>query len=104
MCPFLSGAPTCDWREYSPACEALTRLHVSPFPQEPDRQYMHIGTMVEFAFALVAKLDAINKHSFNDFKLRVGTLSRDWVSAVAEVRRKDEFPGNADIPCVEVGP
>uniref|UniRef100_A0A8C0R680 adenylate cyclase n=1 Tax=Canis lupus dingo TaxID=286419 RepID=A0A8C0R680_CANLU len=40
--------------------------------QEPERQYMHIGTMVEFAFALVAKLDAINKHSFNDFKLRVG--------------------------------
>lgn len=33
---------------------------------------MHIGTMVEFAFALVGKLDAINKHSFNDFKLRVG--------------------------------
>lgn len=33
---------------------------------------MHIGTMVEFAFALVAKLDVINKHSFNDFKLRVG--------------------------------
>lgn len=37
---------------------------------------MHIGTMVEFAFALVAKLDAINKHSFNDFKLRVGTSGR----------------------------
>ena len=37
---------------------------------------MHIGTMVEFAFALVGKLDAINKHSFNDFKLRVGTLCR----------------------------
>ena len=35
---------------------------------------MHIGTMVEFAFALVGKLDAINKHSFNDFKLRVGML------------------------------
>ncbi len=33
---------------------------------------MHIGTMVEFAFALVGKLDVINKHSFNDFKLRVG--------------------------------
>ncbi|CAL1610746.1 unnamed protein product [Knipowitschia caucasica] len=40
--------------------------------QEHDRQYMHIGTMVEFAFALVSKLDLINKHSFNDFKLRVG--------------------------------
>lgn len=28
--------------------------------------------MVEFAFALVGKLDVINKHSFNDFKLRIG--------------------------------
>lgn len=33
---------------------------------------MHIGTMVEFAFALVGKLDVINKHSFNDFRLRIG--------------------------------
>lgn len=41
-------------------------------PQEHDRQYMHIGTMVEFAFALVGKLDVINKHSFNDFRLRIG--------------------------------
>ncbi|XP_064409401.1 adenylate cyclase type 2b [Latimeria chalumnae] len=39
---------------------------------EPDRQYMHIGTLVEFAFALIGKLDVINKHSFNDFKLRIG--------------------------------
>lgn len=44
-------------------------MHV---PQEHDRQYMHIGTMVEFAFALVGKLDVINKHSFNDFRLRIG--------------------------------
>lgn len=28
--------------------------------------------MVEFAVALIAKLDIINKHSFNNFKLRVG--------------------------------
>ena len=40
---------------------------------------MHIGTMVEFAFALVGKLDAINKHSFNDFKLRVGMLCQSGV-------------------------
>ncbi|XP_041649233.1 adenylate cyclase type 2 isoform X2 [Cheilinus undulatus] len=55
---------------------AATGLNASPGPeytsQERDRQYMHIGTMVEFAFALVGKLDVINKHSFNDFKLRVG--------------------------------
>ncbi len=52
-------------------CSWLCFLTVS---QEHDRQYMHIGTMVEFAFALVGKLDVINKHSFNDFKLRVGEL------------------------------
>ncbi|KAM4631183.1 adenylate cyclase type 2b [Polymixia lowei] len=54
---------------------AATGLNASPGPectQEHDRQYMHIGTMVEFAFALVGKLDVINKHSFNDFRLRVG--------------------------------
>ncbi|KAM9783326.1 adenylate cyclase type 2-like [Neosynchiropus ocellatus] len=55
---------------------AATGLSASPgseYPvQEHDRQHMHIGTMVEFAFALVGKLDVINKHSFNDFKLRVG--------------------------------
>ncbi|XP_062847892.1 adenylate cyclase type 2 [Trichomycterus rosablanca] len=52
---------------------AATGLNATPeHIQEHDRQYMHIGTMVEFAFALVGKLDVINKHSFNDFKLRVG--------------------------------
>ncbi|XP_066539140.1 adenylate cyclase type 2 isoform X2 [Hoplias malabaricus] len=52
---------------------AATGLNATPeHAQEHDRQFMHIGTMVEFAFALVGKLDVINKHSFNDFKLRVG--------------------------------
>uniref|UniRef100_A0A8C5EBD8 Adenylate cyclase type 2 n=1 Tax=Gouania willdenowi TaxID=441366 RepID=A0A8C5EBD8_GOUWI len=52
---------------------AATGLNASSGSEyELDRQYMHIGTMVEFAFALVGKLDIINKHSFNDFKLRVG--------------------------------
>lgn len=49
-----------------------------PVTQEHDRQYMHLGTMLEFAFALVGKLDVINKHSFNDFKLRVG----EWCTEV----------------------
>ncbi|XP_032813401.1 adenylate cyclase type 2 isoform X1 [Petromyzon marinus] len=40
--------------------------------QEPERQYAHIGIMVEFAMALMGKLDVINKHSFNNFRLRVG--------------------------------
>ncbi|CAH2283616.1 Adenylate cyclase type 2 [Pelobates cultripes] len=53
-------------------CLRLLNEIIADFDDETDRQYMHIGTMVEFAFALVAKLDAINKHSFNDFMLRVG--------------------------------
>ncbi|XP_060111994.1 adenylate cyclase type 4 isoform X1 [Heteronotia binoei] len=40
--------------------------------QEVERSYAHLGIMVEFAMALAAKLDIINKHSFNSFKLRVG--------------------------------
>uniref|UniRef100_A0AAZ3QWT4 Adenylate cyclase type 2 n=1 Tax=Oncorhynchus tshawytscha TaxID=74940 RepID=A0AAZ3QWT4_ONCTS len=53
---------------------AATGLNATPGPEytQHDRQYMHIGTMMEFAFALVGKLDVINKHSFNDFRLRVG--------------------------------
>ncbi|KAM9104035.1 adenylate cyclase type 2 isoform 1-T1 [Megaptera novaeangliae] len=54
------------------AATGLSAVPNQEHAQEPERQYMHIGTMVEFAFALVGKLDAINKHSFNDFKLRVG--------------------------------
>ncbi|XDC83630.1 hypothetical protein R6Z07F_014803 [Ovis aries] len=54
------------------AATGLSAVPSQEHTQEPERQYMHIGTMVEFAFALVGKLDAINKHSFNDFKLRVG--------------------------------
>nr|KAF6439660.1 adenylate cyclase 2 [Rousettus aegyptiacus] len=61
------------------AATGLSAVPSQEHAQEPERQYTHIGTMVEFAFALGAKLTAINKHSFNDFKLRVGT-SRDLPS------------------------
>ncbi|KAK1152902.1 adenylate cyclase type 2-like [Acipenser oxyrinchus oxyrinchus] len=52
---------------------AATGLNtVSGNNEDTDRSYAHIGTMVEFAITLMGKLDYINKHSFNDFKLRVG--------------------------------
>ncbi|KAL8194266.1 UNVERIFIED_CONTAM: Adenylate cyclase type 2 [Gekko kuhli] len=54
------------------AATGLSAMPGQELSQETERQYMHIGTLVEFAFALGAKLDVINKHSFNDFKLRVG--------------------------------
>ncbi|XP_011733041.1 adenylate cyclase type 4 isoform X2 [Macaca nemestrina] len=40
--------------------------------QDAERSCSHLGTMVEFAVALGSKLDVINKHSFNNFRLRVG--------------------------------
>ncbi|EPY89948.1 adenylate cyclase type 4 isoform 2 [Camelus ferus] len=40
--------------------------------QDSERSCSHLGTMVEFAVALGSKLDVINKHSFNNFRLRVG--------------------------------
>ncbi|GCC35424.1 hypothetical protein chiPu_0013908 [Chiloscyllium punctatum] len=56
------------------AATGLSAATVQEFSQEADRQYTHIGTMLEFAFALMIKLDVINKHSFNDFKLRIGMV------------------------------
>lgn len=43
-----------------------------PVPQDLERQHAHIGIMVEFSIALMSKLDGINRHSFNSFRLRVG--------------------------------
>ncbi|XP_076787079.1 adenylate cyclase type 4 isoform X2 [Arvicanthis niloticus] len=40
--------------------------------QDAERSCSHLGTMVEFAVALGSKLSVINKHSFNNFRLRVG--------------------------------
>lgn len=34
--------------------------------------YSHVRAMVEFAISLMGKLEAINTHSFNVFKLRIG--------------------------------
>ncbi|XP_053199115.1 adenylate cyclase type 4-like [Scomber japonicus] len=37
-----------------------------------DMSYGHVRAMVEFAISLMAKLELINTHSFNSFKLRIG--------------------------------
>lgn len=42
------------------------------FFQDRERQQAQIGIVVEFAIALIGKLDGINRHSFNSFRLRVG--------------------------------
>lgn len=43
---------------------------------------MHIGVLVEFSMALMSKLDGINRHSFNSFRLRVGEGYK-WMLSLA---------------------
>uniref|UniRef100_A0A8C9YAM0 adenylate cyclase n=1 Tax=Sander lucioperca TaxID=283035 RepID=A0A8C9YAM0_SANLU len=40
--------------------------------QQMSVSYSHVRSMVEFAIALMGKLELINTHSFNSFKLRIG--------------------------------
>lgn len=51
---------------------SLTRPGGLALCQDAEQSCGHLGTMVEFAVALGSKLDVINKHSFNNFRLRVG--------------------------------
>lgn len=54
----------------------ITKLLNDMFFQDRERQQAQIGIMVEFAIALIGKLDGINRHSFNTFRLRVGECAR----------------------------
>uniref|UniRef100_A0A4W4GY91 Adenylate cyclase type 7 n=1 Tax=Electrophorus electricus TaxID=8005 RepID=A0A4W4GY91_ELEEL len=55
--------------------------------QDRDRQHAQIGIMVEFAIALVGKLDGINRHSFNSFRLRVGINHGPVIAGVIGARK-----------------
>uniref|UniRef100_A0ABM5EUB1 adenylate cyclase n=1 Tax=Pogona vitticeps TaxID=103695 RepID=A0ABM5EUB1_9SAUR len=52
-----------------------------------ERQHAQIGIMVEFAMALMTKLDGINRHSFNNFRLRVGINHGPVVAGVIGARK-----------------
>lgn len=55
--------------------------------QDRDRQQAQIGIMVEFAIALIGKLDGINRHSFNSFRLRVGINHGPVIAGVIGARK-----------------
>ncbi|XP_077419030.1 adenylate cyclase type 7 isoform X2 [Vanacampus margaritifer] len=55
--------------------------------QDRERQQAQIGIMVEFAVALVGKLDGINRHSFNNFRLRVGINHGPVIAGVIGARK-----------------
>ncbi|XP_047429000.1 adenylate cyclase type 4-like [Mugil cephalus] len=53
------------------AAAGLTQSPVDE-TKKVEMSYSHVRSMVEFAIALMAKLELINTHSFNSFKLRIG--------------------------------
>ncbi|KAM3877371.1 adenylate cyclase type 7 [Diretmus argenteus] len=55
--------------------------------QDKERQQAQIGNMVEFAIALIGKLDGINRHSFNSFRLRVGINHGPVIAGVIGARK-----------------
>ncbi|KAJ8343284.1 hypothetical protein SKAU_G00306130 [Synaphobranchus kaupii] len=55
--------------------------------QDRERQQAQIGNMLEFAIALIGKLDGINRHSFNSFRLRVGINYGPVIAGVIGARK-----------------
>ncbi|XP_036407013.1 adenylate cyclase type 4-like [Megalops cyprinoides] len=54
------------------AAAGLTDPAATEERKETCTSYSHVRSMVEFAMALMSKLELINTHSFNNFKLRIG--------------------------------
>uniref|UniRef100_A0A671W129 adenylate cyclase n=1 Tax=Sparus aurata TaxID=8175 RepID=A0A671W129_SPAAU len=54
------------------AAAGLTHSPVGDEQKKVEMSYSHVRSMVEFAIALMGKLELINTHSFNSFKLRIG--------------------------------
>ncbi|XP_038662618.1 adenylate cyclase type 7 isoform X2 [Scyliorhinus canicula] len=64
--------------------------------QDSEKPCTHIGIMVEFATALMSKLDGINRHSFNHFKLRVGINHGPVIAGVIGAQKPQyDIWGNA---------
>ena len=52
---------------------------VALFPQSAKDIQKNVATMTDFALSIMAALDNINQHSFNNFKLRIGKhLLKPW--------------------------
>ncbi|XP_068115729.1 adenylate cyclase type 7 [Hyperolius riggenbachi] len=69
---------------------AATGLSLTPGQesnQDQEKQNAQIGITLEFALALMQKLDGINRHSFNNFRLRVGINHGPVIAGVIGARK-----------------
>uniref|UniRef100_A0A8C8A4B8 Adenylate cyclase type 7 n=1 Tax=Oryzias sinensis TaxID=183150 RepID=A0A8C8A4B8_9TELE len=60
---------------------------LSGTPGQENNQQAQIGNVVEFAIAMMGKLDGINRHSFNTFRLRVGINHGPVIAGVIGARK-----------------
>jgi hypothetical protein len=58
--------------------------------QVQEDEYEHVCALVDFALAMKTRLEDVNKHSFNNFYLRVGKLSSDFYGRMGERERDRE--------------
>ncbi|TKS93118.1 Adenylate cyclase type 2 [Collichthys lucidus] len=54
------------------AAAGLTHSPVEDETKKVEMSYSHVRSMVDFAITLMGRLELINTHSFNSFKLRIG--------------------------------
>lgn len=69
------------------AATGLTVTHGQENNQDQEKQNAQIGITVEYAMALMQKLDGINRHSFNNFRLRVGINHGPVIAGVIGARK-----------------
>lgn len=50
----------------------MTELSFSPVPQQCEDKWGHLCALADFSLALTESIQEINKHSFNNFELRIG--------------------------------
>uniref|UniRef100_A0A1B6DLF8 adenylate cyclase n=1 Tax=Clastoptera arizonana TaxID=38151 RepID=A0A1B6DLF8_9HEMI len=60
---------------------------LSPTNQAGEDEYDHVCALVDFAIAMKQSLEEVNKHSFNNFQLRVGISSGALVGGVIGARK-----------------
>ncbi|XP_073651703.1 adenylate cyclase type 7 isoform X3 [Tursiops truncatus] len=77
----------CDVNKEGLECLRLLNEIIADFDEDLERQHAHIGIMVEFSTALMSKLDGINRHSFNSFRLRVGINHGPVIAGVIGARK-----------------
>lgn len=55
-------------------CKTLLTCWCITFPQQCEDKWGHLCALADFSIALNESIQEINKHSFNNFELRIGKL------------------------------